>query len=371
MLLDLSYFLLCIYGDKSTVFMYLYIFFILISILLIGILLLERRSLWSGFGFLIWAGTSLAVLAILGDTYETNILFIIVLIITGIIIIGFPFYLMSFIFALFATAFKLIKREGGQFRNFLSLFLGIFLVTWVFIIPFFIDKITDPIWQGIFAFISFGTTYFFFVMLCFAIASWLNLVPIPFRKYDYIIVLGSGLMGRRVTPLLASRIDKGIQLFQRYNTKERPVKLIFTGGQGEDEEISEGDAMASYAMDKGIQQENIIIEDKAVDTYENMLFSKGLIQEDVRSRGLKGSYRCIIVTNNFHVFRSLLWARKVELKCDGAGSKTKFYFWLNALIREFIGVLYMQKNFHIFVLVLAAIISTALTFINIYFVLPR
>lgn len=351
--------------------MYLYIIFIVISILLIGILLIERRSLWLGFVFLVWTGSAFVTLAIVGETYEANALFMIVLIITMVIVIGFPFYLMSFIFALFGTGLKLMRREGRRFRNFLSFFLGIFLLFWVVIIPFFMNRITNPIGQGIFGFISFGTYYFFFVMLCFAIASWLNLVRIPFKNYDYIIVLGSGLMGKRVTPLLASRIDKGIQLFQQYHTKETPIKLIFTGGQGNDEEISEGEAMASYAMEKGIQPENIIIEDQAVNTYENMLFSKRLIEEDVKKRGLERTYGCIAVTNNFHVFRTLLWARKVELKCDGAGSKTKFYFWLNALIREFIGVLYMQKKFHIFILVLAAFTSIVLTFINIHFVLPK
>src|SRR5699024_4078395 len=133
--------------------------------------------------------------------------------------------------------------------------------------------------------------------------------------------------------------DKGVELFERYQSSDHPVKIIFTGGKGNVELLSEGEAMAKYALEKGVKQEDMIIENKAVNTYENVLFSNRLIEEDVSSNNLSEEYRAITVTNNFHVFRALLWAREVKLKSDGAGAKTNFYFWLNALIREFTGVL--------------------------------
>src|SRR5699024_6255483 len=102
---------------------------------------------------------------------------------------------------------------------------------------------------------------------------------------------------------------------------------------------------------KGIPTEKIIVEDKAVNTYQNLLFSKRLIDQDWKNKEQTKKPKIILTTNNFHLFRSLLWARKVGFKCDGAVSKTKFYFWLNALIREFIGVLSMQKTFHIVIMI--------------------
>src|SRR5699024_1590333 len=109
----------------------------------------------------------------------------------------------------------------------------------------------------------------------------LNQFRNPWKTYDYIIVLGSGLIGDRVPPLLASRIDKGIALFHTFHTPEHPVKLIFTGGQGKDELLPEGVAMARHAREKGIDEAHMIIDDKAVNTCENLLFSKQLIDQDL------------------------------------------------------------------------------------------
>src|SRR5699024_11254143 len=64
--------------------------------------------------------------------------------------------------------------------------------------------------------------------------------------------------------------------------------------------------LARYAIEKGVRKENIIIENKAVNTYENLRFSKYLIEKDVSNKGGSEKYNVITVTNNFHVFRALL-----------------------------------------------------------------
>jgi len=144
--------------------------------------------------------------------------------------------------------------------------------------------------------------------------------------------------------------------------------IIFTGAKGADEKVSEGLAMWKYAKDKGIPIEHMIIEDKAVNTYENLSNSKKLLEEDYGT--IEKQYRCIVVTNNFHLFRSLIWARIVGLECDGAGSKTKLYFSLNALIREYIGVMYIYKKINIIIISLAFLFSILMTIIDFYFVRP-
>lgn len=57
------------------------------------------------------------------------------------------------------------------------------------------------------------------------------------------------MIGTRVTPLLAARIDKGIELLH-YNPD---AKLILSGGQGPGEDIAEGKAMAGYAKQQGLK----------------------------------------------------------------------------------------------------------------------
>lgn len=157
------------------------------------------------------------------------------------------------------------------------------------------------------------------------------------RKVDYIIVLGSGLIGDRVPPLLKSRLDKGIQIYNEQKEKGINSKLVVSGGQGPDELTSEADAMKKYLISQNIPEENILVEDKSTTTYENMKFSKKIMDNN------SDNYTSIFVTNNYHVFRASIYARKAGLKAQGAGAPTAFYFLPSALIREFIAIIFLYK----------------------------
>ena len=45
-----------------------------------------------------------------------------------------------------------------------------------------------------------------------------------------------------------------------------------TGGQGEDEVVTEASAMTSYALERGVPEEVIILENQATNTEENILY---------------------------------------------------------------------------------------------------
>ena len=64
--------------------------------------------------------------------------------------------------------------------------------------------------------------------------------------------------------------------------------------------------------------------------------------------------KIIIVTTAYHVFRALILARQQEIPCVGFGAKTKWYFTLNALIREFAGYLRLTWKRHAVVIGIAA-----------------
>ncbi|MBQ5342932.1 MAG: YdcF family protein, partial [Oscillospiraceae bacterium] len=112
----------------------------------------------------------------------------------------------------------------------------------------------------------------------------------------------------------------------------RPI-FIPSGGKGGDEPMSEGEAMANYLVARGIPEERIFPETRSVNTKENMRFSSEIAEENCP--GGKGAFS----TTNYHVFRSGVIAGTQGLEIDGMGSPTKWYFWPNALIREFIGLL--------------------------------
>lgn len=95
--------------------------------------------------------------------------------------------------------------------------------------------------------------------------------------------------------------------------------------------------MKNYLLEIGIKEDNIIMEDQSKTTYENLKNVKEML--DVN--GKKNRY--IFVTNNYHVFRTSLFARKLKMKAQGVGCKTAGYYWPSAFIREYIAVMVKYK----------------------------
>ena len=201
--------------------------------------------------------------------------------------------------------------------------------------------------------------YLLLVFSNFILSSFIYGIYRPLLRQDYIIVLGSGLMGgNRVTPLLAGRIDRALKVYRRQaDKKKKPPMLIMSGGKGGDEQIAEGEAMKRYALKQGIPEDRILVEGQSENTYENMLFSRKLIES--READMKHLH-ILFSTSNYHVFRAGIYARKAELKAQGIGAKTKFYFWYNALLREYVAILAMHKKTHIVcMLILLVIVELA------------
>ena len=85
--------------------------------------------------------------------------------------------------------------------------------------------------------------YVGFVFCAFLLYSFIYARTRSKQVPDYVIILGSGLIGGKVPPLLAGRLDKAVQIHRAAPEGSRPV-LIPSGGQGPDETRSEGAAMA-------------------------------------------------------------------------------------------------------------------------------
>lgn len=316
----------------------------------------ERRSMWSGLT-LVLAAFNLALLfldALLMIEAETpgqqswilRLLVLLFLIFLFLVIAS----VCAMIVLLIYNGFKLLQREGTRATNFLSLGFGIAIIIFIFVLPL-LEKLKVPAWVNFcYGFISLTFLYLIGLMLMYTVTSWLNLINWFKPKLDYVVVLGAGLMGKKVTPLLASRVDRGIEIYR----KNPGAKLIMTGGQGPEEEIPEGQAMASYAERQGVPAVDIIIERRARNTEENLLFSHQL---------MKANSRFCIVTSSYHVYRALVLAKRQGLQCIGYGAKTRWYFTLNAFIREFIAYLLITKKMQVTIiggLALLTVISALL-----------
>lgn len=262
----------------------------------------------------------------------------------GIVIILGSFPSMMFILSI-ATFFNskvLLEKEGRKVRNLLLAVFGlVFFIMMIWYVFVIFTNIEHEIWHILFfyAFLIFGYTMFLYTSVM-AYATIYLFTPI-FYEPNYIIALGSGLIGDKVPPLLASRLDEAVKQYKKYG--ERPY-IIVSGGQGSDEKVSEAYAMKEYVVDvHQIPTQKILMEDQSTNTEQNLAFSKEIM--DKHAQGKK--YRSLFVTNNFHVFRASIYAKKARLDAQGVGSKTALYYLPNAFTREFIGLLEMYKWIHV------------------------
>lgn len=103
----------------------------------------------------------------------------------------------------------------------------------------------------------------------------MNLFHLKIPVLDYIIVLGAGIIDGKVTPIMAGRVDRGIQLLKQ----QKKAKIVLSGGQGPDEIIPEGEAMAQYALEQGVSENDLMKETASRNTQENIQFSNQLLQK--------------------------------------------------------------------------------------------
>lgn len=169
---------------------------------------------------------------------------------------------------------------------------------------------------------------------------------------DFIIILGCGIRkDGTLLPLLKGRVDRAIDFYNKqYAATGKKAVFVPSGGQGSDEIISEGEAMKRYLIEHGIPAQQIVPETKSTNTLENMKFSKAIIDE------INPKSNVVFSTTNYHIFRSGMLAYDAGIKAEGIGSKTKWYFWPNAFVREFVGMLvkYWKQSLLLLLFLMAA-----------------
>lgn len=158
-----------------------------------------------------------------------------------------------------------------------------------------------------------------------------NSRPDPVVEVDYLIILGAGLNGEQLSWTLRERMQKGLDYLERFPK----VKVVLSGGQGPGENISEAEGMRRYLVDRGIPDERILKEDQSTSTMENFRFSKEIL---VQQGGFQDSERVAMITNDFHLFRSKILARRNGLIPIGIPSSTPWYLVPNVYLREYFAV---------------------------------
>ena len=314
--------------------MFLNIFWLVPATIFLFFFLNDRRRLINAYLFSVSLGLFLLISALL-LVVRTRIWFnqqigIIVFSVLAILV------LLSIIFSTIFLLFngrQMMSFEGKRLANLLSPLYGIFIIGALALhfLPDFPGKdiLIYPTDFALFYSTFLYLSYVFYGTFC-------NFFPIR-KEPDVIIVLGSGLIGDKVPPLLAQRLTKAKTIYEQF--EGRP-KLSVSGGQGADELTSEAEAMASYLMEQGVPQEDILIEDRSRTTFENLTFSKAILED----HGLGKSV--LVVTNSFHALRAGVFMRRLKIPGRSAGSKTAFYYLPSAWIRETVGLVSLYWKWH-------------------------
>ena len=150
---------------------------------------------------------------------------------------------------------------------------------------------------------------------------------------EALIVLGAGIRGETVTRVLALRLDKAAEFYFDNCESNSGLVIVVSGGQGVGETITEAEAMFRYLVRKGVPAERIIKEDKSTSTYENLAFSKVILDENLDIEA--DSPHIAVVTNSFHVFRAEMIARYVGFESvSHLGAYTDVYMLTAYCLRE-------------------------------------
>lgn len=257
---------------------------------------------------------------------------------------------------LLLNGLRMVRRGGRSLSNLLSLLLGLgMIVATVIGVTLFLSGTTTTVAvAGI-------------VILLLPGYPALSLVSYVLYCLDYlrrrkrptpaaIVVLGSGLVHGRIPRLLARRLDAAIALRRTEELHGRRPPLVPSGGQGDDEPTSEGAAMTAYLLERGLDEHDVVTEDRATSTEENLLLSRALLEE----HGVTGHLR--VVTSGYHVGRAALICRRLGLDADVSGARTAWYFVPSAFLREFVAVLTYHPWVNAIGLTLWAGVSAVLTY---------
>lgn len=145
---------------------------------------------------------------------------------------------------------------------------------------------------------------------------------------EYAIVLGAKVKKGNIPSLaLQYRLEAALVYAKEYTH----VKLVLSGGQGPDEDIEEAIVMRDFLLENGIDENRLIIEDKATSTYENLLFSQEILPSNINS--------VTIITSDYHLQRAKILASKLGWESDVVAAKTPKIVELKVRMRERVALL--------------------------------
>ena len=148
------------------------------------------------------------------------------------------------------------------------------------------------------------------------------------KNVDCILILGAGIWGDKPSPMLQDRLDEGVKLYKEGIAS----KIIMSGDHGR-EEYDEVNIMKEYAIEQGVPSEDIFMDHAGFSTYESIYRAKEIFDAD----------NIVIVTQEYHLYRALYIAEKLDINAYGVNSDPRKYS--GQTFRELREILARNKDF--------------------------
>ncbi len=133
-----------------------------------------------------------------------------------------------------------------------------------------------------------------------------------------VIVLGSQIREDGPSKDYQARLDSAYE----YLIQNPGAIVVCTGAKGPGEPFSEAKGGADYLIQRGIEEDRILVEDQSFNTIENLLNAKKLLKE----RGFRPEDSIVVVSADYHLFRAKYIAEK--LGYDNVSCKGGHGLWL-------------------------------------------
>ena len=121
------------------------------------------------------------------------------------------------------------------------------------------------------------------------------------KNIDAILVLGCKVEGNSPSIMLANRLDKAYDVYNMLNTK-----LLLSGDHGK-KDYDEVDVMRDYLKNMNVMEDDIVLDHAGFSTYDSIY----------RAKNVFNMKKVIIVTQNYHMYRALYLANKLDLEAVG------------------------------------------------------
>jgi uncharacterized SAM-binding protein YcdF (DUF218 family) len=158
----------------------------------------------------------------------------------------------------------------------------------------------------------------------------------PIQQLKGVIVLGgifeSGLKSKERNDVSlnmgAERLTKALEIYN----KNPKLLILFSGFSNvlKPQGWSESDMAKKFFLEQGVRSENLIFENKSRNTFENIIYSKDIIKNNMGTWGL--------ITSAYHIPRSYFTFKKQGLVLEPISvdyrTGTSSIFWINFDIRK-------------------------------------